>query len=343
MLALLLASFLLLGGCTGESESSGTQSEVAQTQGSGAANVSSGNAASDNAAADSANGIAGIAAMPSPQSSLLPGLAVTDFILDSSRRTGRTTKEYVLRLKLSNSSATRYENVVATLVGAPAHIVIVDGIASVGDVPPNATILSEDTFTVRINLAISTSFDDFVWQIQGDISTPPPPPPPGGAPSVPGIYMNIDDLRIPGESTSASHRNWIELTEVMDGIRREGLGASGSTRRRTSFTFDGVHVGKLIDRSSLKLREAILAGTIFTEVKIDVVRSCGGNAYTAFALTLSIARIENFESVITREEQSRENLSFDFSRIETMYTPVNDDCSLDSPIYSTQDGELLKL
>lgn len=166
---------------------------------------------------------------------------------------------------------------------------------------------------------------------------------PGERPSTPGKFMNIDDLRIPGEATSDSHRDWIELTSVMDGMHREGLDASGSNRRRSSVVFDGFHVGKLLDRSSPKLREAIADGTIFTEVEIDIVASCGGNAYTAFAITLSTARIEQLESKGGRKEKSSENISFNYSRMETIYTPVNDDCSLDAPVFSTQDGELLEL
>jgi type VI secretion system Hcp family effector len=278
----------------------------------------------------------------SAQSTMLPGLDVSDFIIVSSRRTGRTIKEYVLKLKVSNSSSVRYQDVVASLVGAPQHIAIIDGVAKVGEVPPNSTILSEDTFTIRVNLAISTSFDDFVWLFDGDIKSPPPPSPQEG-PTSAGIFMNIDDLRIPGDSASESHRNWIELTEVMDGLRREGLGAAGTSRSRSSFIFDGLQAIKDIDSSTPMLRQAIAEGIIFTEVKIDIIRSCDGNLYTALAITLSTTRIDGINLEGSGEALPVEEIAFDYTRIESMYTPVDDDCSLGSPIYSTQDGELLEL
>ncbi len=282
-----------------------------------------------------------IAAKPSPVSSMLPGMTVTDFVVVSSRRTGRTVMEYVLGLKVSSSS-TPYDGVLATLSGVPSHITVIDNSATIGKVPPNSTILSQDTFTLLVDLSISTSFDDFIWIIDGDVNTPPPPPPPGSRPDAPGIYMNIDDLRIPGEATSDSHQNWIELTSVMDGIRREGL-AAGSSRRRSSFVFDGLEVTKLLDKSGPKLREAIAQGTIFTEVEIDIIASCGGNTYTAFAITLSIARIDGFASSAEADRVPGETVSFEYTRIETMYTPVRPDCGLEPPIYATQDGEILEL
>ena len=119
--------------------------------------------------------------------------------------------------------------------------------------------------------------------------------------------------------------------------------ASGSSRRRTSFIFDGLQAIKDVDVSTVKLREAITDGTIFTEVKIDIVRSCGGSPYTAFAITLSIARLEELKMTGGGEEVPVEELAFNYTRIETMYTPVDHNCSLGAPIYSTQDGELLEL
>lgn len=283
-----------------------------------------------------------IAAQPSPVSSMLPGMTVTDFVVVSTRRTGRTVMEYVLGLKISNSSSTPYDGVLATLSGVPGHITVTDNSVTIGKVPPNSTILSQDTFTLLVDLSISTSFDDFIWIIDGSSSTPPPPPNPGSRPDAPGIYMNIDDLSIPGEATSDSHQNWIELTSVMDGIRREGLSA-GASRRRSSFVFDGLEVTKSLDKSSTKLREAIARGTIFTEVEIDIIASCGGNTYTAFAITLSIARIDGFASAADADQVPDEAISFDYTRIETMYTPVRSDCALESPIYATQDGAILDL
>ena len=349
-LVLLLALLPALTGCTTESGDDGSDEGATEVQSVASTPVDASpvaDAGGGTPSGGAASGVEGsrIAAAPSPLSTLLPGLDVTDFIVVSTRRIGRTTMEYVLRLKISNSSANKYENVVATLEAAPAHIVIVDAIVTMGDIPPNSTVLSGDSFTINVDLATSTSFDDFVWRLEGDVLPPPPPPPPGDAPSQSGIFMNIDDLSIPGEATSDSHRDWIELQDVMDGIRRSGLATTaGSTRDRTRFVFDGLQAIKEVDRSTPKLRQAIAEGRIFTEVKIDIIRSCGGSFYTAFAITLSVARLESLALESKDLEQPPiEELDFDYTRIETMYTPVEADCSLGAPVFSTQDGDLLDL
>ena len=161
---------------------------------------------------------------PVIQGDILLGLIVTDYVVVSSKRIGRSVMEYVLKLKISNSSSTRYENVFATLLSAPAHVNIIDAAVVVGDSPPNSTILSAGTFTVEVDLALSTSFDDFVWQIEGDVITTPPPTP-GDGPAQAGFFMNIDDNLIKGESTSASHKDWIVLTSIMEGLHRDNTGA----------------------------------------------------------------------------------------------------------------------
>ena len=338
---LLLAAMVALSGCT--SESGDSETETLENRAGGDA-PASGDDVPQGEDEGGATGFAiRFAVSPSAQSTLLPGLGVTDFVVVSTRRIGRTTMEYVLKLKVSNASSTRYKDAVATLESTPAHIVIIDGIAVIGDVPSNSTVLSQDSFTINVNLAIATSFDDFVWRIDGDVLPPPQPPPPGETPAQSGIFMNIDDLSIKGESTSASHPEWIVLSAVMDGLRRDGLGSSGSGRSRAQFVFDGVQVIKELDRSTPKLREAIADGRIFTEVQIDIIRSCGGNFYTAFAITLGIARLDELSLNGNAAERPVEQLAFNYTRISTMYTPVEDDCSLGAPVFSTQDGELLEL
>lgn len=345
-LAVLVLVLVAASGCTGGSESE-SQDEVAVTESGGIGDPNDATSVDDSGSDDDGNGgstasLVSIAAMPSPLSTMLPGLIVTDFVVVSSVPTGRTTMEYVLRLKISNSSSQTYRDVQATLQGAPQHIVIIDDVATVGDVPPNSTILSSDSFIVDVNLALNTSFDDFVWLIEGDVKPPPPPQPPGPRPGAAGIFMKIEDPEIAGESKSDSHRDWIVLTSVMEGLHRDNL-SSGSTRRRSSFVFDGTHVGKLLDRSSPKLRETLADGTIFGEVRIEIVEDCGGNLYTPLVLTLTTAALERLSLHAEQSDRPTENLSFNYSRIEAMYTPVEDDCTLLPPLFSTQDGELLKL
>jgi len=352
-LTIISVLMISIGACTTETDNTDTQTnetvaqdeqlttgenneESSSTQPGG----SGGSGGSDAGSGASGSGSGTVA--PVILSDILPGLFVTDYVVVTTRRTGRTTMEYELKLKISNASSTVYENVMASLLSAPAHIAIVDSVAVVGDVPANATILSDDSFTIDVDLAMNTSFDDLVWRIEGDVVPPPPPPPSGSGPSETGFFMSIDDNHIPGEASSSSHKDWIELDAIMEGLHREGS-ATGSTRRRSAFVFDGVQVEKKLDRSSPKLREALVGGTIFGEVKIDIIQSCDGLPYTAYAITLSTTRLDGLNLHGEEGDRPSEELSFNYTRIESMYTPVADDCSLLPPVFSTQDGKLLEL
>ena len=330
--------------CTSEGEDSAKTGDESTTKTSEADATETANstAATTSEATSAAGGTSSLPSSPITNANPLPALSVTDYVVVSSRRTGRTRTEYTLKIKVANSSSQRYENVMATLVSVPAHITIVDSIVNMDTVPPNAVVLSPDTFIIDVNLAVSTSFEALLWDFEGDVAQPPPPPPPSGGPSAPGIYMNIDDNAIPGESTSASHKDWIELYAFTEGLHRDNLGATGSTRIRSSFVFDGVTADKQLDKSSPKLREAIVDGRFFGEIKIDIIAQCGGSNYTAYAITLSTAQVVDL-SLAGGNENPTEEIGLMYGRIETMYTPVASDCTLLSPIYSTQDGALLSL
>ena len=157
--------------------------------------------------------------------------------------------------------------------------------------------------------------------------------------------MKLEQPLIPGEVDVESHRDWIALSSVSEGLRLiGGDGSSGASRARSQFVFDGVMVAKDMDISTPELRRAIVEGTFFGEVKIDVVKSCGGtNVYTAYAITLSPARIVNLTLAATADGVPTETVGFEYTRITTMYTPVDKDCKIHSPLFSTQDGELLEL
>jgi len=96
-----------------------------------------------------------------------------------------------------------------------------------------------------------------------------------------------------------------------------------------------VSVTKLLDSASLPLRMAIANGRYFEEVRIDVIKSCGGNNYTQYAITLHQVLVTSLNvSGSGGTDQLPEQLSLNTASMETMYTPVRSDCRLEDPIYS---------
>jgi len=332
---------ITLAGCSSDGDDADAkQDSITQTSEQGSADTGTETTLATNTE-DTSSGGGVLTTTLTTNENPLPALSVTDYVIVSSKRTGRTRSEYTLKIKVANSGSQQYENVLATLDSAPAHIEIIDGVVNIDRVPPNSVTISPDTFVVDVDLAVGTSFDELQWSFEGDATQPPPPPPPSGGPSTAGYFMSIDNNAIPGESTSVSHEDWIELTSFTEGLRRDSV-VSGTSRRRTSFTLDGVTTSKLLDKSSPKLRQALAEGRFFGEIKIDIIAACSGNLYTAYAITLSTAKIASL-SMTASNETPIEHVGLMYSRIETMYTPVESDCTLGSPVLTIQDGALMNL
>jgi type VI secretion system Hcp family effector len=274
-----------------------------------------------------------------PSTTLLSQVMINDYVVVSTRRVGRTITEYTLRAIATNTSSTRYTNVAATLTSVPPHITIVDNSVTFGTVVGNSNTTSADEFIIAVDLSVNTSLLDLVWRVDGTI--------PGtggggggGSPSQVGIFMSIDDnANIKGESISESHQDWIELLSFSEGSSVAIGSTSGSTRPSVKVNLEGVTVSKLMDISSPKLRLALAEGDIFTDIKIDIIKSCNGSPYTEYAITLTVSSLTALQmSSATPNERPTENLSFNYSRIETMYTPVGPGCKFEAPIYSYQDA-----
>jgi type VI secretion system Hcp family effector len=270
---------------------------------------------------------------------LLSQIQINDYVLVSSSRVGRTVSEYTLRAIATNNVSTQYTNVTATLVSAPANVTIVDNIVVFGTVPGNTDTTSVDEFVIRVDLQVKTSLNDLVWQVNGTV--------PGsggggggGSPEQAGIFMSIDgnDV-IKGDATSKSHESWIVLNSFSEGSNIIFGDGTGGTRPTAQLGFDGVMVSKDLDSSSPLLRDALADGDYFAEVEIDIVKTCDTSLYTAYAITLTLSALSSLEmSSSSSGGVPSENLVFEYTRIETMYTPVDRDCVLGTPIYSFQDA-----
>ena len=256
-----------------------------------------------------------------------------NFTLVNSRRVTRTVSEYTIRALAQNTSVTQLDNVKASLVSVPSSITIVDGNLDFGSIAGNSSMLSSDEFTIQINLRQAFSLADLVWQIEGDL----PLPPPNTSPTETGIFMSIDNNAIKGEATSDSHKDWITVLAWSEGSSNSGTTHTGSGSGAGAINIQGVYVTKWLDSSDPELRLAILTGRRFDEVKIDVIKACGRGIYTKYAITLNDVLVSSLSSGGSGgEDRLTENVSFDMSSIETMYTPVGPDCRLEQPIYSFQ-------
>lgn len=255
----------------------------------------------------------------------------SNFTLVSSKRVTRTVSEYTIRADAKNITAFEIKNVTATLISVPGNITIVDGNLNFGLVTANATVTSSDTFIIRIDLRQAYSFVDLKWKIEGDL-----PPPPASTPSAVGIFMSIDKNVIKGEVNHASHKDWIDVLAWSEGSSNAGT-THGSTGGTTDglFNLGEVSVTKALDTATVPLKLAIASGRIFDEVKIDVIKECGGNKYTQYAITLNLVLVTSSSNGASGgQDRLVESITLNTSSIETMYTPVGEKCRFENPIYS---------
>lgn len=237
---------------------------------------------------------------------VLTDVQVTDLQVVSTVRVGRTVWEYTLRPVVTNGVGSRFQGVIATLESTPPQIVAVpDGVASFGDVAGGATVASTDTIRLRASLLSKTTLADLGWRIEGSI-------PPN---LVPGIYMQIDGGRIPGDAAGDGHSRWIELSSV--------------TSDRTVMS-----VKKHADSSSTPLLAELLSGAHVDEIRIEIVRSCGGLGYVGQSWTLTDVVFTGVQTVADGGLPT-EAITLDSARVDWMVQTVTSGCELEPPRFGS--------
>ena len=131
---------------------------------------------------------------------------------------------------------------------------------------------------------------------------------------------------IDGESKDANHENWIDLIAIQESIRIPGAAADGSTRRRGAPNFDDIVLTKLLDKSSVKLREKLAQGAIIPLLEIELTTTFGGARTTYFRYELKNVQITSFSLDASGDEgvPVTEVISVNFEEIKWTYTEFDD-------------------
>jgi type VI secretion system secreted protein Hcp len=139
------------------------------------------------------------------------------------------------------------------------------------------------------------------------------------------MYIHIDG--IPGESTDADHKDWIDLLSTSLAIHRHVAGGhAGVTRGQGAADFEPISISKSVDKSSVKLMEAIAKGTSFKVVKIDFTTSYGGDKRLPYLkFELKDALVTSYSVSGGGDGAPGEHFSINFSEIKTTYTQFGKD------------------
>jgi type VI secretion system secreted protein Hcp len=142
------------------------------------------------------------------------------------------------------------------------------------------------------------------------------------------VYMQYGTIK--GDSTSADHPNWIELSSYQFDVSKPvtiggtGIQESGKTQ------ISAITITKTMDSSSTQLMEQAFAGEGQT-VTIDLVKSGGtGQPFTYGEYVLSNAIVSGY-SVSSGADVPTESIDISFTKITFTYTPQNPDGSAGTP------------
>lgn len=134
-------------------------------------------------------------------------------------------------------------------------------------------------------------------------------------------FLKIDG--IPGESTDAEHKGWIEVFDFSNGITQPASTvastAGGGTTGRASF--DQLSISKFIDSSTPRLSAACSDGRHIKEVILELYRDGGSKPvkYMEYKITNCIISSVQVEGGQNQPVLPVEDVSFSFGRIELAY------------------------
>ena len=92
-------------------------------------------------------------------------LAPVKYTLISYRRINRTVWEYVWKFSMKNRGDGEATSASATLMSWPSNVTVVDGNVSFGTIAAGATVLSADTFALRIDRSTAVANVDLSWKV----------------------------------------------------------------------------------------------------------------------------------------------------------------------------------
>ncbi len=158
------------------------------------------------------------------------------------------------------------------------------------------------------------------------------------------IFMNYDNLNIPGDVTAAGHEKWIEINSFQFGVTRTISNTAGSADRQASApSVSEIVITKLMDKSSPLLFKEALSGN-GKPVTIDFVTSGGGpSGPTVYAqYKLENVLISGY-STSSGGDRPTESISLSFTKITYTFNSQDPNTGQLTPTSVTYDLSLAKV
>ena len=132
-------------------------------------------------------------------------------------------------------------------------------------------------------------------------------------------FIKIDG--IPGESSDAKHKDWIEFVSYHHGLHQAvsstASSAGGASAGRVSF--GDLSITKLVDKATPKIFETCCTGKPIKEVIIEVCRS-GGDKQKFLEIRLEHVLISSYVHSATGNDFPTESISFNPGTFKITYS-----------------------
>ncbi len=143
-------------------------------------------------------------------------------------------------------------------------------------------------------------------------------------------FLNMDG--IPGESTSASHKDEIELLSFSWGVS-QAASASGAGGAAGKVEFATMHALARSSKASPMLFLACASGKHIKEAVLTVGRQKKkGKTQDILSIKLADVLISDYSVGGEKDTYPADHFDLSFSKIEMEYTQINADGSLEAPV-----------
>jgi type VI secretion system Hcp family effector len=144
------------------------------------------------------------------------------------------------------------------------------------------------------------------------------------------IFIKLDD--VVGESQDNNHKGWINVQSFDVGASVPLAQGSGTPTGRT--TCSPFHITKVVDKASPTLFTAAASGGHYNKGQLDVQRH-DGNGVVYLKYELQDVFVSSVVDASDTGDTPMENVTFNFGKINVIYTPQNPDGSAGDSVAGT--------
>lgn len=144
------------------------------------------------------------------------------------------------------------------------------------------------------------------------------------------VFLQLDG--IPGESTDAKHKDWIEIRSYSQGFTNTSLRSSGGGGGAGKVSCGDVSVMKGIDKASPVLMGAVMMGKHIAKGTLAFRTSSGKGDVDYYTVTMEDLLIDSVQQSDSSGDGSKitESVSLNAQKYKFSYSPQKADGSLDA-------------